>query len=296
MKSIIKVLFLSLLSLASYAQTQTFKGDTAATVQANRVNIGANAAGRVGQKGSTGNHNVFAFLSEVQASMGISQATGDGRYVQLAGSYANPSWLTSLASSKVGLGNLVNSLQVINAGGIVSQAAGTLASRPAAATAGRSYYATDTKTWYYDNGTGWDLSEPAITGDVTIPAGGTIATLPNVNSNTGAFGAAGTVPVVTVNAKGQVTAVGTATITPSAIGAADATTTTTTFATKADKANTIYRANAATYAAVTSTTVPAGETWLIKVANDETQSAPYTTNQWYLKDDTGLTFKIALIK
>lgn len=44
-------------------------------------------------------------------------------------------------------------------------------------------------------------------------------TLPTVNGNPGTVGAANTVPVVTTNAKGQTTAVSTATITPAAIGA-----------------------------------------------------------------------------
>lgn len=43
---------------------------------------------------------------------------------------------------------------------------------------------------------------PALTGDVTMPAGSTATTLATVNSNTGTF----TLATVTVNAKGQITA------------------------------------------------------------------------------------------
>lgn len=60
------------------------------------------------------------------------------------------------------------------------------------------------------------VSNATHTGDAT---GATALTLATVNSNVGSFGAADTVPVVTVNAKGLVTAVTTATITPAAIGA-----------------------------------------------------------------------------
>lgn len=55
---------------------------------------------------------------------------------------------------------------------------------------------------------------PAYTGDVTSALGGTVNTLATVNSNVGAFGSATLIPVVTVNAKGLVTAVSTVTVTP----------------------------------------------------------------------------------
>jgi hypothetical protein len=59
-----------------------------------------------------------------------------------------------------------------------------------------------------------------LTGDITASGPGSVAaTLATVNSNIGSFGSASTVPVPTVNAKGLITAVSTATITPAAIGA-----------------------------------------------------------------------------
>lgn len=64
------------------------------------------------------------------------------------------------------------------------------------------------------NVTGGDLTLSGATGTAI-----TNATLATVNSNTGSFGSASTVPVITVNAKGLTTAVSTATITPAAIGA-----------------------------------------------------------------------------
>lgn len=106
----------------------------------------------------------------------------------------------SLTKSDVGLGNVVNSLQVINAGGAVSYAIGTNASRPAAGTAGRQYYSTDQGITYYDNGTTWAAKLPAYTGDVSSTQGGTALTLATVNSNVGTFNN------VTVNGKGLVTA------------------------------------------------------------------------------------------
>jgi hypothetical protein len=53
---------------------------------------------------------------------------------------------------------------------------------------------------------------PAHTGDATSVAGAVALTLATVNSNVGSFGSATSVPVLTVNAKGLVTGVSTATI------------------------------------------------------------------------------------
>jgi hypothetical protein len=101
---------------------------------------------------------------------------------------------------------------VKNAGSVVSFQAGVFASRPTAGTAGRFYFATDTNATYYDTGSAWLLNEAAVTGDVAIPAGTGTATLATVNSNVGSFGSTTQIPVVTVNAKGLVTAVTTANI------------------------------------------------------------------------------------
>lgn len=55
---------------------------------------------------------------------------------------------------------------------------------------------------------------PAFTGDATSSAGAVALTLATVNSNVGAFGSATAAPIVTVNAKGLITAVSTVTVTP----------------------------------------------------------------------------------
>ncbi len=54
---------------------------------------------------------------------------------------------------------------------------------------------------------------PAYTGDVTSPAGSTVNTLANTAVTPGTYGSATTVPVVTVDSKGRVTAATTATLT-----------------------------------------------------------------------------------
>ena len=53
---------------------------------------------------------------------------------------------------------------------------------------------------------------PAFTGDATSTAGTSALTFATVNSNVGAFGSSTAIPVVTVNAKGLVTAVSTSAV------------------------------------------------------------------------------------
>lgn len=66
---------------------------------------------------------------------------------------------------------------------------------------------------------GSGIQRSAITGDVSVPAGSNTSTLATVNSNVGSFGSSTSVPVITVNGKGLVTAVSTSSITPAGIGA-----------------------------------------------------------------------------
>lgn len=61
---------------------------------------------------------------------------------------------------------------------------------------------------------------PALTGDITAAVGTTATTLASVGT-AGTTGSASVVPVITTDAKGRVTAVTSATITPASIGAAD---------------------------------------------------------------------------
>lgn len=63
-------------------------------------------------------------------------------------------------------------------------------------------------------------SRPAITGDVSIPVASNTSTLANTGPGaTGPIGSTSVTPVVTIDAKGRVTALSSATITPTAIGA-----------------------------------------------------------------------------
>jgi hypothetical protein len=53
---------------------------------------------------------------------------------------------------------------------------------------------------------------PALAGDASSSAGSSTLTLATVNSNTGSFGSTTSVPVITVNGKGLITAASTATV------------------------------------------------------------------------------------
>lgn len=186
----------------------------------------------------------------------------------------------TLDKTAVGLPNLTNALQVINAGGLISEGAGTLASRPTAGTAGRRYTATDTFAEYFDNGTSWGVLQPAITGDISIAAGATASILATVNGNVGTFGSTSTVPVVTYDAKGRATGVTTATITPSSIGAADATAV-------------VPYSSVSTYAGLSGVTAPAsGFLKFVMVTTD----AQYTdSNTLYMITSAGKIRKLALL-
>jgi hypothetical protein len=101
--------------------------------------------------------------------------------VVTTGSYADPSWITSIAGSKV-TGNITG-----NAGTATALATGrTISATGDVAYTSGSFNGTDNVT-------------------------GT-ATLATVNSNVGTYGSSSSIPVVTVNGKGLVTGVTTATV------------------------------------------------------------------------------------
>ncbi|QJW91748.1 hypothetical protein HNV11_21370 [Spirosoma taeanense] len=133
MKTLLKALGLTLISVSGFAQSTPAKSDTTLASPTVSTVIGYNSAGRLGHKLSDGNFSPFALQSEVVNATASavtsvngkggpkvtlvttdvpegtnqyfttarSNAAGDSRYAQLSGSYANPAWLTSLAFSKV---------------------------------------------------------------------------------------------------------------------------------------------------------------------------------------------------
>ena len=112
---------------------------------------------------------------------------------------------TTLAATLSGTGNLttVGTVTATNHIGPGTGLTGTAASLTAGAATtlatGRTLAITGDLTY----------TSPSFNGSANVTAAGTLAT---VNSNVGAFGSSTSIPVVTVNAKGLVTAVSTATV------------------------------------------------------------------------------------
>lgn len=222
MKTLLRVLVFSIISLTGFAQVQTFKGDTTATTQSTRINIGANSSGRVGQKGNSGNFSPFALVSEVVA------ATAGG--------------ITSVNGKT---GTIITLLTTDIAEG-VNQYYTVARSRSALSATGPIVYNSSTGAFTFSGSkTDVGLGNVDNTSDATKPVSGPQQTALNL---------------------------------------------------KQDAANAIYTDQVANYAALTAYTVPAGKVYLIKVVNDDSQAAPYNTNQYYLKDSAGVTFKFSLIK
>lgn len=86
--------------------------------------------------------------------------------------------ISSLVPADVGLSNVTNALQVINAGGTPSIASNTIANQPAAGTVGQLFVATDTKLIYRDNGTTWDPLGATGSGTVTSVSIADTSTVP----------------------------------------------------------------------------------------------------------------------
>lgn len=115
--------------------------------------------------------------SAISATGAISfnSSTGEFTFTGVS-SVAGKTGNVTLGAADVGLGSVLNSAQVVNAGGVPSIQAGTFAARPAASTSGRLYLATDTAELYRDTGSIWALARPAMTGDVTSSAGSNVST------------------------------------------------------------------------------------------------------------------------
>ena len=171
----------------------------------------AGTAGRITVTNGDGVAGSPTFDLATAGTAGTYVSTTTDAYGRVTAGSTTQAWgtLTGTPTTVAGYG-ITNA--VVNLGGAPSISANTLALRPAASTAGRLFVSTDTLALYYDTGAAWSLVRPATTGDVTSPLGGTVNTLATVNSNVGTFGSTTVVPVVTVNAKGLVTAVSTASI------------------------------------------------------------------------------------
>lgn len=104
------------------------------------------------------------------------------------------------------IGEIVKQLAALNlVVGTAGIVIGPDAGRAAALAPDIVYFTTDTNTIYTANhtGTAWETMIPAMTGDVTNPAGSNVLTLATVNPSTGTF----VNPTITVNGKGLITGI-----------------------------------------------------------------------------------------
>jgi len=109
---------------------------------------------------------------------------------------------------------------VANSGTTPSIGSGPAASMPAPGTPGRLFVATDSLGLYRDTGAAWALVQPALGGDASVAAGGTTLTLADSGVTASTYGSATSVPRLTVDAKGRITAAGDVTISGVAPGGA----------------------------------------------------------------------------
>lgn len=121
---------------------------------------------------------------------------------------------TNLNTDKIQSGNTVAALTITSATVTDLAVTGITSFDGAQGTAGQVLTSSgtgNTPTWATVSGsisvTGGDLTLSGNTGTAI-----TNATLATVNSNTGAFGSSSSIPVITVNGKGLITAVSTATV------------------------------------------------------------------------------------
>lgn len=124
-------------------------------------------------------------------------AYGDTQWVQLDGSYTNPSWIVSLPYSKIT--GISATLPISYSGGVIS------ISQSGAATNG---YLSSTDWNIFNNKQVAGNYITALTGDASASGPGSVGlTLATVNSSPGSYGNSVTIPVLTVNGKGLITSV-----------------------------------------------------------------------------------------
>lgn len=205
---------------ASYAINIT--GSAAKLTTARAIAASGDATGTIPFDGTAGvtiplvlatvNSNITATGSA--STVPVITANAKGLVTSVSSTAIAIAWSAIISGKPTTLAGYGVTDAVSNAGGTPSIQTGLFASRPAAGTAGRVYLATDTSGTWSDTGAAWVLIEPAMTGDVTSPAGGTVTTLATVNANVGAFGSATQSTIITLDGKGRATAASVATITP----------------------------------------------------------------------------------
>lgn len=77
--------------------------------------------------------------------------------------------------------------------------------KPGVPTAGSIYFALDTGNIWAAVGGTWVKLDPALTGDITKPAGSSVTTLATVFGSPGTYGSSSLTPTLTIDEKGRIT-------------------------------------------------------------------------------------------
>jgi hypothetical protein len=116
-------------------------------------------------------------------------------------------WLQGLENglAPIGSGYVIDA--TLSTTGSTSIGQGPQSGRTGTPSINALYFADDTGGIFTVSGGAWQQQTPAFTGDVTKAAFSTVTSLTTVNSAPGTYGSGNMVPVITVDAKGRVTAI-----------------------------------------------------------------------------------------
>ncbi|MDR3709740.1 MAG: hypothetical protein P4L33_15695 [Capsulimonadaceae bacterium] len=224
----------------TYAAAQASSAEAAAQAYASGL-VSALTPAAIGAEAGLGNPSTDGYLLSSTASGtrswvapssggsggGITALTGD---ISASGSGSVTATLATV-NSNVGTFGSASAVPVVavNGKGLVTGATtatitpSAIGAEPGLGNPSTSGYVLSsttggTRSWVAQAAGGSGIT--ALTGDISASGSGSVtATLSTVNPDVGTFGSSSIVPVATVNGKGLVTGVTTATITPSAIGA-----------------------------------------------------------------------------